>query len=139
MFQAVVAVIPSCHIKYSYCNYLAVPRRDNTNLIGMVGGKVDENESLIDAIKRECLEETGVEILDLVEIFKEKEFDYLTTTFLARSYKMPSVLSGDTGVPLFVSKDKLTDLAVCPFSEYNKKVFSIVDSLKLNDDYFLIL
>lgn len=39
--------------------FLASHRRDNHNLWDFIGGKVDEGETPISAMHRECIEETG--------------------------------------------------------------------------------
>ena len=48
---------------------LGVSRKDNHSDFGLAGGKVDEEDlSLVNAIKREVKEETGLDINDMVEI-----------------------------------------------------------------------
>jgi 8-oxo-dGTP pyrophosphatase MutT (NUDIX family) len=49
---------------------LGVSRKDNPNMFGLAGGKVDPEDGTDyeQAIIRECKEETGLDIYDLVEI-----------------------------------------------------------------------
>jgi ADP-ribose pyrophosphatase YjhB (NUDIX family) len=142
MLQAVAVLIPSCHTKYSYCKFLAVPRRNDPTKVGLPGGKVDGNESLQEAIKRECFEETQVELLDFIEIYsceEPGEVHYFTTTFLARSYKLPKELKGDSGTPFFTDADHLVSKETSAFPDYNKNLFDKLKEMNISDDFYMIL
>lgn len=55
-----------CVIEVSDDKYLFVSRKNNTKDFGLVGGKVEPNETIMDGLFREVFEETGLK-LDCVE------------------------------------------------------------------------
>lgn len=66
-------------------NALCVSRKDDHNDFGMPGGKVDKGETLIDAIEREVLEETGYSVIHTSEMtFTAPCGKREVTTFLCR-------------------------------------------------------
>lgn len=62
---------------------LAVSRKDNELDFGLPGGKVDDGETDKEAIIRETLEETGLEIFNLRSFFVREDDNYICTTFTA--------------------------------------------------------
>ena len=61
---------------------LCVSRKDDHTDFGLPGGKVDAGESLVDAVRREVLEETGRTINWISpKIFYKQNGDYSVTTF----------------------------------------------------------
>lgn len=60
---------------------LLVSRKDNHADFGLPGGKVDEGETLEQAIIREVQKETGLELSNLRPIFNREDGEYHCTTF----------------------------------------------------------
>lgn len=52
---------------------LSISRRDNKDKFGLIGGKVDDKETLHEALIREVYEETNLNISDMVFIFEREE------------------------------------------------------------------
>ncbi len=120
--QAVVALIPDANGLF-----LAVPRRNRPDFIGLPGGKVDPGETLEEAIRRETLEETNIELGEIELIFQDVEkgeVDFKSYCFYAKTYKILGELKGDTGQPVWVKKEDLTSPKTGAFPNYNAKVFS---------------
>jgi 8-oxo-dGTP pyrophosphatase MutT (NUDIX family) len=62
---------------------LAVSRKTDHNDFGLIGGKVDEGESVEDAAFRETLEETGLNISNLKCIYQRFRNGRMGYTFIA--------------------------------------------------------
>jgi 8-oxo-dGTP pyrophosphatase MutT (NUDIX family) len=115
--------------------FLAVSRKDNHQLFGLVGGKVDEDDnSLEDAIKREAKEETNLDVFNLKLIdtrvygisddtlYEQNCFvgDWKGELLTQEEYdKM-----GETGLVKWVDRDVLENGF---FGEYNKLMFEKLD------------
>jgi 8-oxo-dGTP pyrophosphatase MutT (NUDIX family) len=113
MKEAVLALIKKGDL------FLALPHRV-TGKIGLPGGKVDNEETLKEALKRECLEEAGIHINTCHLIFSELAEDYLTYTFVCNFSGVPT--KGDTGQPIWATKEELIgDRA--RFPDYNLHLF----------------
>jgi len=106
---------------------LAVSRKDNHNDFGLVGGKVDEGETIIEAAIRETKEETGLDITNLrciLQMFKNYKMGY---TFLAD-------WSGTiyTKEPHIVKWTSFETINKGSFGEWNKIVTETLDGMKIN-------
>ncbi len=109
--------------------YLAVSRKDNLKDFGFPGGKLDEGETLLEAIKRETLEETGLEITDLQKIYEGyDEHDYLVTCYSAKW--MGKIKTTEVGLVQWVNKEVLITESSSSFSKYNFKIFSELEFLQ---------
>jgi len=105
-----------------YNELLAVSRKDNHYDMGLVGGKVDEDDrSLKDAIIREIKEETGLNVRkkDLHRIFQTHKYGYMGYTFLCTKY------SGkiQTDEPHIVKWTCFNEVIKGSFGKYNKLVY----------------
>lgn len=103
---------------------LAVSRRNDVNVFGLPGGKVDPNESLIAAAKRELFEETGLKAIEIELAYTcvcKGEVDYETTTYIVKDYTGVATTKPNEGVVRWVEPIVLIE---GPFGEYNKKLFN---------------
>lgn len=112
---------------------LAVTRRKSSTQWGLPGGKVDDGESSLTAVVRECEEECGVQLAaaDLVPLYAGKcggegDTSYWVTTFL---YDGPPVCPDEVRAVTedfaagWVPWESLTDPATSPFAAYNQEVY----------------
>lgn len=103
---------------------LSVSRKDNHDDWGLPGGKLDDNESFIEAAIRETFEETGynIKIIDEFNYFESKDSDFLVRTYRAKILdECPKPISvKETGL---VAYKNISELLVNSFSEYNLNCF----------------
>lgn len=111
--EAVLALI------YSDDMILAVSRRDNPTAMGLIGGKVDEGETKLQALYREVEEETGLRLTKAEEIFSDFDGNMFCTTYLCEAEG--EIVTNETGVVKAVT---WTTLIEGPFGEYNAKLFN---------------
>lgn len=115
---------------------LTVSRKDDHTKIGMPGGKVDLDESLIDAIIRETFEETGI----MTDVIPCNGFVDTIDNFIVYCFRLRRVDDvihetdeSETGKVEFVPLSKL--ITDSPFSDYNKKALDFYgEEYELSND-----
>ena len=105
--------------------FLSVSRKDDPNKIGFIGGKVDENESDVDALIRECLEETGLSISVNTDYppFTKIDGNYQVTSYLITLCDEEHYMtdSNETGIVRIASRLQL--IKSSPYADYNDQAF----------------
>lgn len=107
---------------------LSVSRKDDHKLLGLPGGKSEEEETLINSLVREVKEELGVDLdRNKIEfLFQDFDQDFDTLTYLYSGLinfnkELPYI--NDEGAKVeFVPASALIDPIQSPFSDYNLKM-----------------
>ena len=107
---------------------LGVPRKDNPNKYGLVGGKVDFGETFQQAAIRETEEETGIKVGYCRQIYSHDEITtpgllesrFFTVCFYADTWK--GEISTSEGEPKWLYVEQLTG-DTGAFPTYNKAAF----------------
>lgn len=109
---------------------LGVSRRYDQTKFGLPGGKLETNETPMEAAIRETFEETGIKVNSCVEIYKRTEpagtpdgFPFYTYCFYATDWDGEAVAS-DEGIVEWLTSSKLINLETAAFSEYNKNTLN---------------
>ena len=116
-----------CALIYKGDLFLSVSRKDDPTSFGLPGGKVDPDETLEEACRREVFEETGLRVFGLRPIFTQvcgpgrdgRSFE--TTTFAVNSF-FGKIATDEEGIVGWVSKERFFDSS--PFADYNKELFA---------------
>jgi|SRR6185369_5722425 len=127
MRQAVCAVITN-----ELGEILTVSRKDNPSDKNLPGGKVDENETLEEALIREIKEETGLSIISesIKKVFTDLDGEFEVTTFICQTFG--EIKTSETGIVEFINWDKLLT-TTNSFYDYNLNLYrSLTWNLHLN-------
>lgn len=94
------------------------------------GGHVEDNENIIDSVKREMKEETGLDIFNLINVgyieWNEKDVRHLSILFKTYSFK-GEIISSKEGKIFFINKE---DLKKYPLSNDLDKILEKFDQIK---------
>lgn len=104
---------------------LGVSRRNDSSKFGLPGGKLEVQETPMEAGIRETIEETGIKVNSCVEIYKRVEpagspdgFPFYTYCFYATDWEGTPTDSDEGVVKWCKSEDLTGDTGA--FSEYNR-------------------
>ncbi len=118
---------------------VCVSRRNSTTQWGLPGGKVDPDESVINAVQREVREEIGLSVsrTRLVPIYAgicRGDVDFWVTTFYADGLIVDvESLQAEEGLTIqAMPKSVLLDARSTPFVDYNLNVFEALWTYKEN-------
>ena len=100
---------------------IGVSRKDDQNAFGLVGGKVEPNETHISALYREVLEETGLKITKAKKIFKQFDGNMDCTTYICDYYG--EINTNEAGVVKLVTWEELFN---GPFGSYNRELYNLI-------------
>lgn len=107
--------------------FLAISRKDDSTKFGIPGGKVELNESEIEAVQRETLEEIGLigYYNEFQTIHSGKCVGYWVSTYLwvGDDISLETLIAEEGTELKWFTVEELCKPDISPFSEYNKKVF----------------
>jgi mutator protein MutT len=106
---------------------LGVSRKDNSELFGLPGGKVDPGEDTYTAMVREVFEETGLIVIRAIPLFFREEVGFLAVVYLVTEW-CGEVSTMETGRVEWVDFEVLKRGS---FAEYNAKLEEHITSLGL--------
>ena len=105
---------------------IAVSRRDNHNQWGLIGGSVEEGETILQALIRETLEETGLRIITYQKIFVRRDENFVCYTYLCTAEGEITTDYEVGGVKGIVKEVTWNDLFAGPFGEYNRDLYRCI-------------
>ncbi len=99
---------------------VGVARRTDAASFGLIGGKVDEGETPVEAAIRECREESGIRIWSLAEVYRRSYDNRIVITYMANHEGEPTTQSNEPECR-WCSFD---ELLAGRFGEYNKDLLN---------------
>lgn len=111
---------------------LIVSRKNNHSSFGLIGGKVDEGETYVEALIREIKEECGLNLKHGLILFEDRESSYDVMTFLCICHS-GRIYSEENAVLKWIKLNELNILYEGNFGEYNRKLFNSFELEKLKE------
>jgi 8-oxo-dGTP pyrophosphatase MutT (NUDIX family) len=118
--------LSACSLLIKDGKILAVSRKDNHNDFGLIGGKVEENETPEQAVLRETTEETGLHLTNLKEVFSAPCNGSVCTTFMAEYNG--EIKTDEYHIVRWVEWE---DLFAGTFGDYNRQLFNCLQKNNL--------
>lgn len=101
---------------------LAVSRRNQPNVWGLPGGKLDPGETSFDALKREVFEETGISVTAGKPVYERQDADLGKVIYFNQIVYEGLATQQEDGIDVAWVKPKL--LSTGPFGEWNTGLFN---------------
>lgn len=99
---------------------VGVARRTDPKSFGLIGGKINSNDaSPIDAAIRECREESGIEVANLIEVYRRECNQGIVVTYMGDHKGEPSVQLNEPECRWCSFQELLSGR----FGEYNADLF----------------
>lgn len=119
MKQAVCGILPILGL------FISVSRKDDPNKIGFIGGKVDEGETLEEAIVRETLEETGLHVSVIPrEPYVDQDNGYIVTCFLLKLIDREHTMTSEHETGIVKLSNRIQLVKSSPYGNYNERAFN---------------
>jgi 8-oxo-dGTP pyrophosphatase MutT (NUDIX family) len=107
---------------------LAVSRKNDFTRMGLPGGKVEYHETFEEAVVRETLEETGLDVEIVAHIFDRYDDNFIGKTYLCKMKDPDAKIF--TNEPVRVDWVEWQELFDGPFGEYNKNLYDHISRVQ---------
>lgn len=111
--------------------FLCISRKESPEQVGLIGGKVEDHESLESGLLREVKEEIGASVKILEKLHSETVENFLVETYLVDLVE--TSLVPEEGLKLFwLTKDEL--IAKSKWRDYNASVVKAYETYSKNSE-----
>lgn len=116
-----IKITTACGVYFGDTLLMIKEKQDGREVVDIPAGGLDENESILDGVKREVLEETGVTLQNpvLKAVFQVIGLDKTTINFLfSETLHERPILSSSSSV----TDEDISDIMFLPIKEIQEKI-----------------